>query len=136
MSHCSPLGKAAAAAAEVENMEETMVLAELERAFGENHVASDGERYVASLNAEDDLDEGASDNVKLQTWYFGSSTITVGKIKKMEERGYFLDDEAHAPGAETVLEPNGDEAVVCEVFFIASLHMPLHLTLPDILLHF
>jgi hypothetical protein len=67
MSHCSPLGKAAAAAAEVENMEETMVLAELERAFGENHVASDGERYVVSLNAEDDLDEGASDNVKLQT---------------------------------------------------------------------
>jgi hypothetical protein len=30
-------------------------------------------------------------------YYFGSSTITVGKIKDMEEKGYFLEDEARAP---------------------------------------
>jgi hypothetical protein len=48
MSHCSPLGEATAAAAEVENMKETTILAELERAFGENPAASDGERYVTS----------------------------------------------------------------------------------------
>jgi hypothetical protein len=42
MSHHSPLGEAATAAAEVENMEETTIFAELECAFGENPAASDG----------------------------------------------------------------------------------------------
>jgi hypothetical protein len=100
MSRCSPLGEAVAITAEVENMEEITVLAELECMFGENPAASDGEGYAASLNAEDDLDKGASDNVKLRPCYFGSSTITVGKIKEMEERGYFSKGEGHAPGAE------------------------------------
>jgi hypothetical protein len=57
MSHCSPLSEAAAAAVEVENMEETAVSAELERTFGENPTASNSERYAASMNAEDDQDE-------------------------------------------------------------------------------
>jgi hypothetical protein len=43
MSHCSPLGEATTATAEMENVEEITVLAELERVFGENPVASDGE---------------------------------------------------------------------------------------------
>jgi hypothetical protein len=136
MSHCSPLGEVAAAATEVENMEETTVLAELECAFGENLATPDGERYAASPNAEDDLDEGASDNVKLRTCYFGSSTITVGKIKEMEEKGYFPEGKAHVPGAETMPEPNGDEAIMYEDFFIIGLHKPPHPTLADILLHF
>jgi hypothetical protein len=89
MSHCSPLGESAAATAGVENMEGTIVLAELEHPFGENPSTSDGERYAVSPNAEDDLTEGASDNAKLWTCYFGSSTITIGKIKEMEEKGYF-----------------------------------------------
>jgi hypothetical protein len=67
---------------------------------------------------------------------FGSSTITVNNIKKMEEKGYFVKDEAHALGAETVSEPNNDDAVVYEDFFVAGLRMPPHLTLADILLHF
>jgi hypothetical protein len=136
MSRCSPLGNAAAAAMEVKNMEETTISVELEHAFGENPAATDGERYVASPNAEDDLDEGASDNAKFQTCYFESLTITVGKIKEMEEKGYFLEDEARTPGAKTVPEPNGDEAVVYEDFFITGLRMPPHLALADILLHF
>jgi hypothetical protein len=82
MSCCSSLGEAAAAATETENMEEITVSAELEHAFGENHVASDGERYDASLNAEDDLDEGASDNVKLQTCYVGSLTVKSKRWKR------------------------------------------------------
>jgi hypothetical protein len=136
MSHCSPLGEVAAAAVRVENMEETTVLAELECAFGGNHVASNGERYATSLNAKDDLTEGASDNAKLRTCYFRSSTNVVRKIKKMEEKGCFLEDEARAPGTETMLEPNGDEAVVYKDFFIAGLRMHPHPTLADILLHF
>jgi hypothetical protein len=135
MSRCSPLGEVAAVVAEVENMEEIMILAELEHTFGENPAASNGERYAASPNAEDDLDEGDSDNVKLRTCYFGSSTITMGKIKEMEEKGYFPKGEARAPGVETVPKPNGDEAIVYKDFFITGLHMPLHSALADILLH-
>jgi hypothetical protein len=70
MPHCSLLGEPAIAIAEVENMEEITVSTELECAFGENPVTSNGERYAVSLTAEDDLDEGASDNAKLLTCYF------------------------------------------------------------------
>jgi hypothetical protein len=44
MSHCSPLGEAAAVAVKVENMEEITVSLELEHAFKENPAASDGGR--------------------------------------------------------------------------------------------
>jgi hypothetical protein len=40
-----------------------------------------------------------------------------------------------APGIETVPEPDNDEAMVYEDFFVAGLCMPLHLALADILLH-
>jgi hypothetical protein len=61
----------------------------LEHTFGENPVASNCDRFAANPNAKDDLDEGASDNAKMQMCYFGSSTIMVSKIKEMEQRGYF-----------------------------------------------
>jgi hypothetical protein len=50
--------------------------------------------------------------------YFGSLTITVRKIKEMEERGYFPEGVGHAPGIETVLEPNGDKAIVYKDFWM------------------
>jgi hypothetical protein len=43
-----------------------------------------------------------SEDVATRMHYFRASTITVGKIKEMEERGYFVKDEAHASGAETM----------------------------------
>jgi hypothetical protein len=46
MSHCSSLGEVVVAAAEAENVEEIAVSAELERAFGENLAAFDGERHA------------------------------------------------------------------------------------------
>jgi hypothetical protein len=79
MSHCSSLCEDVAAAAEAENVEEITISAELEHAFGENPAASDGERYAARPNAEDDLGKGASDSANPQTCYFGSSTIMVKK---------------------------------------------------------
>jgi hypothetical protein len=136
MARCSPLGEAAATVVEVENIDEAVVAAELERAFGENCVTSDGENCPASLDAEDALVEGASDGEKLRTYYFGSSTITVGKIKEMVEKGYFLEGEARVPGAETVPEPNSNEVMVYEDFFVTSLPMSPHPALADILLHF
>jgi hypothetical protein len=126
MSRCSSLGEATAAGAKAENVEEITVLAELESAFGENPTAFNGERYAASPNTEDNLGEGALDNAKPQTCYFGSSTITVRKIKEMEERGYFPEGKGRAPRTETMPEPNGDEVVVYEDFFspaYACLHI-------------
>jgi hypothetical protein len=136
MSHYSSLGEAATVAAEAENVEEITVSVEFEHAFGENPATSDGERYAVRLNAMDDLGEGASDNLKLWTCYLGSSAIMVGKIKEMEGRGYFPEGKGHAPRAETVLKPNGDEDVIYEDFFIVSPCMPPHPTMANILLHF
>jgi hypothetical protein len=69
-------------------------------------------------------------------YYFRSSTITVGKIKEMEEKCYFPEDEARAAGAKTMLEPNNDEAAVYEDFFVGGVCMPRHPALADILMHF
>jgi hypothetical protein len=41
-----------------------------------------------------------------------------------------------APGNEAMPEPNNDEAMVYEDFFVTGLCMPPHPTLADILLHF
>jgi hypothetical protein len=108
----------------------------LERAFEENHAASNVERCRAGPDSDDTLSEGGSGNENSRTCYFGSSTITVGKIKEMVEKGYFLKGGAHAPGMKTVSEPNDDKVVVYEDFFITGLRMPRHPALTDILLHF
>jgi hypothetical protein len=69
-------------------------------------------------------------------YYFSSSIITVGKIKMMVKKGYFVDGEAHALTAETVSEPDNDEVIMYEDFFVAGLRMSLHPALVDILLKF
>jgi hypothetical protein len=67
---------------------------------------------------------------------FGASTITLGRIKEIVEKGYFADGEARAPKAEAVPETDNDEDVVFQDFFVASLRMPPHPVLTDILLKF
>jgi hypothetical protein len=136
MAHYIPLDEATAGMAEVEHMDEAVVAVELERAFGENPAASNVERRPVSPDAEDTLSEGGSGNENSRTYYFGSSTITVGKIKEMVEKGYFTKGGAWAPGAETVLESEDDEAMVYKDFFVAGLCVPPHPALADILLHF
>jgi hypothetical protein len=42
----------------------------------------------------------------------------------MFNRGYINEGGAHAPGEENISEPNSDEAVVFEEFFISGLRMP------------
>jgi hypothetical protein len=54
----------------------------------------------------------------------------------MVEKCYFLKGGAHAPGVKTVPEPDNDEAIVYEVFFVIGLCMPPHPALTDILLYF
>jgi hypothetical protein len=83
MAHCSPLGEAVAGVAGVKNIDEAVIVAKLEWAFGENPTASDGEKCLASPDAEDILSEGGSESENSWTYYFGSSVITVGKINEM-----------------------------------------------------
>jgi hypothetical protein len=120
---------------EVENVDRVASAAEIARTFSENPIASNGEGHLSSPDAADDsLGEGASDDENSQTYYFVSSTITVGKIKEMVEKGYFMEGEARTPGAKMMMEPDRDEAVVYEGFFVAGLRMPPHPALADILL--
>jgi hypothetical protein len=136
MARCSPLDEVADGMAEVENMDEAVVAAELERAFGENPIASNVERRPTGSDAEDTLSEGDSGNENSRTYYFGLSTITVDKIKEMVEKCYFLKGGARAPGTKTMSESDDDKIVVYEDFFVAGLRMPPHPALTDILLHF
>jgi hypothetical protein len=64
------------------------------------------------------LGRNASDDENSRTYVFRASTTTLGRIKEMVKKGTFADGEAHAPGAESVLEPNYDEAVVYEDFLL------------------
>jgi hypothetical protein len=112
MARCSPLGEAAAAMTEVENMDVEVVAGELERAFMENPTTSDGEMRLLSPDAEDALSEGGLGNEDSWTYYFVLSTIIIAKINEMVEKGYFPEVGAHAPGYETVPELDNNEAMV------------------------
>jgi hypothetical protein len=137
MAHCNPLGEATTRAVEVENIDRVVVMTDIEWTISENPAASDGEeRLLSPGTADDSLGEGGSNDENSRTYYFGSSTITIGKIKEMVEKGYFLEGEPRAPRAETVLEPDNDEAIVYKDFFVASLRIPSHPSLADILLKF
>jgi hypothetical protein len=120
MALCSPLSEVVVAnATEVENVDRVISAAEIARMVGLNPATSDGEGQLSSPNVVDDsLGEGAFDDKNLWTYYLVSSTITVDKIKEMVEKGYFVEVEAHVPDAETVPEPNNDEAIVYEDFLL------------------
>jgi hypothetical protein len=136
MARCSPLDEAAAGMAGVENMDEAIVAAELEHAFRENPTTSNVERCTVSPDAEDTLSEGDSGNENSWTYYLGSSTIIVSKIKEMVEKGCFPEGGALSPGTETMPEPDDDEAMVYEDFFVVGSRMAPHPALANILLHF
>jgi hypothetical protein len=123
----------------VENLDSVENTLEMAQTVGGGEVptTSDDERRLSSLGrTNDSLDRGASNDQNSWTYNFEASTITLGRIKEMVGKGYFVDDEARAPRAEAVLEPEDNEVVVYEDFFIASLCMPLHLVLACILLKF
>jgi hypothetical protein len=79
---------------------------------------------------------GSLDDENSQTYNFRASTITLGRIKEIVEKGYFADGEAQAPGSDAASEPDCDEAVVYDDFFVAGLCMPPHLALANMLLMF
>jgi hypothetical protein len=80
--------------------------------------------------AGDEVDKGSC----TQSYFFRLSTVAVSRIHGMINRGYFAEGMAHELGEETIPEPNSDKAVFYEEFFSASLRMPSHPVLADILL--
>jgi hypothetical protein len=86
----------------------------------------------SSSNAEGDSDGGSC----TRSYNFGPLMVTVCFIREMIKRGHFAKGGACAPREETVPEPENDEAIVFEEFFIAGLRMPLHPVLAVILLKF
>jgi hypothetical protein len=121
MARCNPLNEVVATnVAEVENLGGVEVTAEVAHTVGGDIPAiSNEEGRVSSVGRTDDsMDEGASNNENSQTYNFGASTITLGRIKEMVEKGYFVDGEAWAPGAEAVPELENNEAVIYEDFLL------------------
>jgi hypothetical protein len=117
----------------------TETVAEVTPAGGDGEVPAtfDGKGHVSSGGESGDfMDEGASDNENWRMYCFGASTITVDRIKEMSDKGYFVEGEARASGEETTPEPNKDNVVVFEDFFVAGLCMPPRYVLADILLKF
>jgi hypothetical protein len=132
MAHCSLLGDVAAT-----SVVETENVAEVVPTEGGSEVpvvCYGGGHVLSELEIDASRDGGASDNENSRTYYFGASTITLGHIREMAEKGYFVDGEARAPGAETIPELDDDKVIVFEEFFVASLHMAPHSALADILL--
>jgi hypothetical protein len=136
----SPLGELAAAnITEAENVVEAEIVMEVMPTAGdakERAACSDGGCASSEGRIHGSTDEKASDDENLQTYNFGASTITLGRIKEMEEKGYFVEGKARTPGVKTVSEAKEDEAVLYEDFFVAGLRMPLHPALVGILLKF
>jgi hypothetical protein len=56
------------------------------------------------------MDEGSH----TQSYFFGTSTMTINRIRGMIDNGYFDKGIGHEPEEETVLELQSDEDVVFE----------------------
>jgi hypothetical protein len=63
---------------------------------------------------------------------FGTSGIFSGRVLEMQQLGYFGNGVERAPGAEDVPELEG-ELVVFEAFFAASLRLPVHRFVVEVL---
>jgi hypothetical protein len=60
----------------------------------------------------------------------------MGRIQQLESLRYFAEGSTREPGEEIVLEPNTNEAIAFEEFFVAGLRMPPHPAFTEILLMF
>jgi hypothetical protein len=63
---------------------------------------------------------------------FGVSRISTVHVQDMQQLGYFGNGVGRVPGAEEILEPEG-ELVVFEAFFIAGLCLPTHRFVAEVL---
>jgi hypothetical protein len=55
------------------------------------------------------------------TFGFNPSFVTKGRILEMEDLGYFPKGDGKIPGEEVVLEPQWDEVIIFEDYFVDGL---------------
>jgi hypothetical protein len=85
--------------------------------------------------------EGTLSNMAMEelhpgdTVEFGMSRMSLVRVHNMQQLGYFGGRVARVPGAEEVPEPEG-ELVVFEAFFAASLRLPAHRFVAEVLRRF
>jgi hypothetical protein len=97
--------------------------------------------YVASASSDDPSSEDTlSDLVATElqpghTVEFGTLRISSVRVQEMQQLGYFGDGVGRVLGAEEIPEPEG-ELVVFEAFFIASLRLPAHHFVTEVLRRF
>ena len=87
----------------------------------------------AALSFEETLSDLAV--VELQpghTVEFGTSRIFSGHVLEMQRLGYFGNVVGWAPGAEEIIEPEG-ELIVFEAFFATGLRLPTHRFVVEVL---
>jgi hypothetical protein len=72
----------------------------------------------------------------VQSYDFGLSIVTVGRIRQLEALRYFAEGSTHELGEETVLKLADEEAVVFNEFFAMGLWMRPHPALTEILLKY
>jgi hypothetical protein len=63
---------------------------------------------LSEAGSEEAVDAHASSDESSGMYCFGASMITLGRIHEMENKCYFAEGDAHAPGEETTPEPGDD----------------------------
>jgi hypothetical protein len=101
-----------------------------------DYVSAHEESGSSKVGLEEAANAHASSDESLCTYCFDVSTITIDRIRKMMDKGYFAVGDARKPGEETTPVPEDDEAVVFEDFIVAGLRMPPHPALTNNLLKF
>jgi hypothetical protein len=105
----------------------------------EEPVVSSSSRESSNSGSESDADakeegsEAVDPRESSQSYVFGPSTVTVGRVRKMASLGYFTEGTVRESGEEVVPKPVEDEAVVFKEFFVVGLRMPPPQALANIL---
>jgi hypothetical protein len=90
----------------------------------------------ADSSSEDTLSDLAAAGLQpSHTVEFGVSRISSVRVQDMQQLGYFGNGIGRVPGAEEILEPEG-ELVVFEVFFVAGLRLPARHFVAEVLQRF
>jgi hypothetical protein len=90
----------------------------------------------AVASSEETLSHVAAEELRVgDTVEFGVSRMSSVRVQDMHQLGYFGRGVARVPGAEEVLEPEG-ELVVFEAFFAAGLRLPAHRFVGEVLRRF
>jgi hypothetical protein len=76
-----------------------------------------GSDVDSHCRVEGDFNDGS----RTRSYFFRPSTVIVNHVREMIDCGYFAEVSAHIPGEETILEPNGDDAIMFEEFSTAGL---------------